>query len=85
MKKGLSLGIIKNKYVMRTMNTVNVYQWLHTNNYLIPATTLASQFPLLGELQYCQIENLLDMYFKDTAPEIFRKMQCEVTTILYMD
>jgi len=70
---------------MRTMKTLKVYEWLHTNNYMIPATAMVRKFPLLGDLEHKVIEDFLDMYFGNKAPRIFREMQCAVTTTLTFD
>ena len=68
---------------MKTMKTLKVYEWLLDNNYMVPATAMVRQFPLLGNLEYDMIEQFLDTYFKHTAPRIFREMQCAVTTTLH--
>lgn len=68
---------------MKTMKTLKVYEWLLQNNYMLQATAVVRQFPLLGNLEYPVIEKFLDMYFEHTAPRIFREMQCAVTTTVH--
>ena len=70
---------------MKTMNTVKVAQWLSTKGMIKTSENFLSLFGHIEDVDYEGIEGFLYIYYRKDTEDVFRSMQCEVTTSLNLD
>jgi len=70
---------------MKTMNTQKVAQWLGNQGMVEAKDNFLSTFGHMENIDYGGIEGLLYIYYRDFAGDVFRSMQCHVSTTLTLD
>ena len=71
---------------MRTMNTKAVVQWFQSQGMPQAAAQFSELFDEIENVDYDGIKGFLHIIYGAGDDEyIFRKMQCDVTTTMYVD
>ncbi len=70
---------------MRTMRTLEVYEYLINQGKAYAATDLLMVFEGVETIDHEGLLGFLTIYYGEFAEEIFKAMQCHVTTTLTFD
>lgn len=70
---------------MKTMNTQKVAQWLDNQGLAEASKTFLATFGHMPEVDHGGIEGFLFLYYGEFSSEVFRSMQCQVSTNLTIE